>query len=179
MGINVENLMLGAGVMTLKGPHDATAIDVGATTGAEFKFSQTLNDVMCDQSVYPIFSYVSKGECTGKINLLEGTMRNLVAALGGDPNDIQTDITKYTYTFKAELQQVTNFLMVYKAPRIQDKTKFITITMNKVLSSGGMTLTFQKDKENTVTFEFRALVDDSVTPPVLGSIAIDKLGTEE
>ncbi len=178
MAIDTKNLVIGAGEMTLKGKDDVAEVNVGATTGAEFSFNQTTNDVFCDQSVYPIFSYITKGECTGKITMLEATMRNMIIALGGDPEDIVSDTTKETYTFKADLQELINFKMVYKTPRIQDKTKFITVTMNKVQSTKGLTLTFNKEKENTFSFEFKALVDSSTTPPSLGSIAIDKLTAE-
>ena len=172
--INTENILIGGGNMTLKFGEDTTPVDIGACSDMEVDIANKILQVECDQSIYPIAQYIIKGDVKGSVNMVEGSMRNLVIAMGGDPGDIVDDVDKVTYTIPGSAQEVPSAIMVYKVARVQDKTKFITLTLNKVQSSSGLKLTFKKDKENSFKFEFVAMADASLNNSP-GKLEIDKI----
>jgi hypothetical protein len=160
--IEKKNIEMGGGDMylqTVGTAGDGTA--VGASRNASIDISSKILSIECDQATYPIEQMIIKNECKGEIELLESSVRNMVLALGGDPDDIVEDTQnhKWTYTIGGTLMAPPEFKLTYKIPRIRDDSKFIIFTFYRIQSSGGLKLTFQREKENTFKFSFTALAD--------------------
>lgn len=176
--INTDNIAIGEGDLTLKGSNDVEAIAVGACANHSIDFSTKQLKVECGQSLFPILQFIIGIECKGDIDLLEASMRNLVIAFGGDPNDIQTVGNSYVYTIEGVLSEPPSFELEYKVPRVQDKTKYIAVKLFKVQSAGGLKFVFKKDKENSYKFSYTGLADTTQEGNPVGTITIDLLGSE-
>ena len=162
--IETKNVEIGGGdvyIQTHGTAGDGTAM--GASRNASVDLSTKLLTIECDQSTFPIEQLIIKNECKGEVELLESSVRNLVLAFGGNPADIVEDTVnhKWTYIIKSVLAEPPSFKLTMKIPRVKDKTKFIIFTFYKIQSSGGLKLTFQREKENTFKFNWVALADPS------------------
>ena len=170
-----DNIHIGAGVMSLKFKGELTATEVGFSRNFVLDASVKTLDIQADQSLDPVKQLIIGRDTKGTIELIEMTMRNLVTALGGDPADVVQDLENntLTYTIKSSVIAPPEAELIYKVPRPNDETKFITINLLKVQSAGGLKLQFVKDKENAFTYSFKALAKEVDTVMTLGTIQID------
>lgn len=180
MAKDAKNVHIGAGTLTLEFEGDAAPVDVGYTRGFNLEASTKILDIFADQALDPIDQVIVGRDTKGTVELLEMTMRNMVTALGGDPNDVELDelLHTETYTIKSNLVAPPSAKLIYKVARPKDETKFITVTLNKIQSSGGLKLVFVKDKENAFTFSFKALATTINDEQVLGVIVKDQYDSE-
>jgi len=172
---NPDDIQIGAGNLSLKFKGEANPTFVGLSRDFNLESQPKLLNILADQSLDPVKQVIIGRDTKGTIVLLEMSMRNLVIALGGDPNDVVEDIenNKLTYTIKSNLVAPPEAELIYKVPRPMDETKYITITLLKIQSSGGLKLQFVKDKENAFTFSFVALPKEVDNVMTLGTLEID------
>jgi hypothetical protein len=179
--IEKKNIEMGGGDMylqTVGTAGDGTAL--GASKNASIDIATKLLTIECDQSTFAIEQMIIKNECKGEIELLESSVRNMVLAFGGNPADIVEDTVnhKWTYTIKTVLSAPPEFKLTFKIPRVRDNTKFIIFTFYRIQSSGGLKLTFQREKENTFKFSFIALADTTQTDNPVGTIVKEMIEGE-
>jgi len=171
-----QNVHLGEGDLTLKFADDSVATEIGWCKDFQLDAKVKMLSIEAGQSIYPISQFITGVDMKVSVIALESTLRNLVAAYGGDPNDIaekQGQAGTFVYTFLADIIAPPEAELVYKVPRPFDKTKYITLTLNKVQSGGGLQLQFQKLKENTFKMEFTALAKEVQSVMTVGTLEMD------
>ena len=175
---DVNNIHIGEGNLTLQFDDDEAPVAIGACANHVLDFSTKLLKIETGQSLLPIEQFIIGVECKGSIDMIEASMRNLVIAFGGDPNDVEASEPAGTlsYTIKSDVVAPPSAELVYEVGRPYDKTKKFRITLYKVQSSGGLKLTFKKDKENTFKFEYTALAYTDDDSNDVGIIEMDEYG---
>jgi hypothetical protein len=160
MSIDVNNIELGEGNLTLEVEGDAAAVDVGACEGMQITTNPKVLDITCGQTMHPIESFVIADEFKFKIDLKEDTLRHFVIAIGGDPAEITTDLSVESYLLPGgSIRRMPFVEVVYAVPRVADATKFTTYTFYKCKSDGKIAYAFNKDKERIITLEMQAFAD--------------------
>ena len=176
--INSENLELGEGNLTLKLEGDEAAKDVGACEDMSITLTSKTLDISCGQSLLPIDSFIIGEDIKLKVNLKEDTIRNFVLCTGGDPADIYDGETSEIYKLPGgSIRRMPFMEVVYKVPRVKDKTKFVTYTFYKCKADGKLTYAFKKDKERVFTLELTAY-PDSTNSDSPGKVVKDKFDAE-
>lgn len=160
MSIESKNIEIGEGDFTIKFEGAAEATDVGACEGAELSVANKYKEVECGQTLDPIEAFLIGRDIKFKIDLKEDTMRNVVIALGGDPDDITSDLSKEVYEFPALSVSTTPFLeAIYTVKRVIDKTKVKSVQLYKCKGVGNFKYAYKKDKERVFTLELKAFAD--------------------
>jgi len=175
-----QNVHLGEGDLLLKFPDDNAAVEIGWCKDFQLDAKVKMLSIEAGQSIYPISQFITGVDMKVSVIALESTLRNLIAAYGGDPNEITESIPvgSHKYTFTADLMTPPEAVLTYKVPRPFDKTKFIELTLNRVQSGGGLQLQFQKLKENTFKMEFTALAEENGGVKTVGTLEMDEYDPE-
>lgn len=175
MAVDSNNFEIGEGSMSLQFEGEDDPTDVGGCLGAELEIKTKDLDVEVGQYIDAVDTFDISRVINFSIILKEDTLRNFVAALGGDPTEIVASTDKDIYEFPANSVNTSKFAeLVYTVARVRDKTKFRKITLYKVKSKGGIKYSFNKDKEVQYKAMFQAYAD-SVHNGKPGKIERDNL----
>lgn len=162
MAVNKDNLEFGAGSMTLQYANDIAPVDIGGCSNAGMEIKTEDIDVDVDQYLDPLDNFIVGRVITFSVDMKEDTLRNLVIASGGDPDDIDTeeDPEKEIYHFPASSVQSSPFAeLIYKVARIKNKSKYKTVILYKVKNQGGVNFKYEKKKERFYSVKFQAYAD--------------------
>lgn len=159
---DADKIELGAGNLKIKVLDSGPEVYVGGTLGAEFAYTPEMKDIEVDQTMAPITTVMIGEEGTLKVTILENTMRNLVIALGMDPDaDITgTAATPETVEFGGKHSPVWLYL-TYFVEQTADTAEDWIVYLYKARVTSGLTLPFSKEEERRFEVTFTAYANVS------------------
>ena len=128
---------------------------VGLAVDAEFAGKKLYKDIEVGRVTAAVKSAVIGAEGSMKLKMLESDLRQLVAAMGGDPDDIVTVTdTSETFTFGGTAKQVV-FALRYSVPKLENATKHYILELYRGIPQGISALPFSKTEERQYEVEFK------------------------
>jgi len=158
---DTNNIKAGEGVCSFQYEGEAEPTDVGFCRNCDMDFKTDSFDIEDGLNQAPIDNLESKKLAGFEIELIEANMRNLVAAMGGTPADIDEDTEPGTLIYKPtnSLSAAKFCEIIYKVKQVKDKTKQDIYTFFRAKVSGGVKFSHRKNKELFFKCKFMAYAD--------------------
>lgn len=129
--------------------------EVGLAVDAEFSGKKIYKDIDVGRVAAAVKSAVIGADGLMKLKMLESDLRQLVASIGGDPDDIVTAAgVSETFTFGGTAKQVV-FALRYTVPKLEDSTKNYILELYRGIPQGVSALPFSKTDERQYEVEFK------------------------
>lgn len=166
MAYQSNNIHIGAGDLFIKAVSDNDYVDVGGCRDASIDNKFKNLDIMIDQVIDPVDTFIIGREMNFEITLVEATLRNLAISFGLDPADIdETDPDFNVFKiYGNQILGVDYLALKYVVPQLQDKTKFVRFFAGRAKIEGGFKLDFDKDKEQAYKVKFKFFPDSTTNP---------------